>query len=226
MEYACTLLAGPWDDGNVALFYSVVLSYLCSRGLLSVAAALCRCCRYADIPHEDITCILYDTFDFIENARRGSLNASTAAAAAAGSGGNSTSSAQRQSSLLVAEGNQLQLQQLLGSSSGSLPALPQQQQQQHRDTSAAAAAAASSVAEPCAAAGNCSNSSSGGGHVLVHCSQGVSRSTTIAIAYLMWKTGGSYDEVYQAVRALRGVTSPNVGFMCQLINWAVSVSGV
>jgi hypothetical protein len=38
----------------------------------------------------------------------------------------------------------------------------------------------------------------------------------------MWKTGGSYDEVYTAVRALRGVTSPNVGFMCQLINWAVS----
>jgi dual specificity MAP kinase phosphatase len=62
----------------------------------------------------------------------------------------------------------------------------------------------------------------GGGRVLVHCSQGVSRSTTIAIAYLMWKTGGSYDDVYQAVRALRGVTSPNVGFMCQLINWAVS----
>lgn len=58
--------------------------------------------------------------------------------------------------------------------------------------------------------------------MLVHCSQGVSRSTTIAIAYLMWKTGGTYDEVYQAVRALRGVTSPNVGFMCQLINWAVS----
>jgi dual specificity MAP kinase phosphatase len=39
----------------------------------------------------------------------------------------------------------------------------------------------------------------------------------------MWKTGGTYDEVYQAVRALRGVTSPNVGFMCQLINWAVSM---
>jgi dual specificity MAP kinase phosphatase len=70
-----------------------------------------------------------------------------------------------------------------------------------------------------------SSSSSGGGRVLVHCSQGVSRSTTIAIAYLMWKTRGSYDEVYQAVRALRGVTSPNVGFMCQLINWAVSFGG-
>jgi len=59
--------------------------------------------------------------------------------------------------------------------------------------------------------------------VLVHCSQGVSRSTTIAIAYLMWKTGKSYDDMYKVVRGKRGVTSPNVGFMCQLMNWEVSI---
>lgn len=29
----------------------------------------------------------------------------------------------------------------------------------------------------------------GGGSVLVHCSQGVSRSTAVAIAYMMWKHG-------------------------------------
>ncbi|KAF6252951.1 hypothetical protein COO60DRAFT_1643545 [Scenedesmus sp. NREL 46B-D3] len=103
-----------------------------------------------DTPQEDITCVLYDAFDFIDDARVGS-------------------------------------------------------------------AAGISAAAP---VGGCSSSSSGGGRVLVHCSQGVSRSTSIAIGYMMYRSGGSYQEVYGAVRALRGVTSPNVGFMCQLINWA------
>jgi protein-tyrosine phosphatase len=63
------------------------------------------------------------------------------------------------------------------------------------------------------------------GHVLVHCSEGVSRSTALVIAYLMWKSGKGYEEVYAAVRALRGVTSPNMGFMCQLLEWQVRGGG-
>ncbi len=55
-----------------------------------------------------------------------------------------------------------------------------------------------------------------GGNVLVHCSQGVSRSTALAIAYLMWKTGRSYDEVFSQVKAHRGVANPNIGFICQV----------
>ena len=51
--------------------------------------------------------------------------------------------------------------------------------------------------------------------MLVHCSQGVSRSVTLAVAYLMWKLDKGYYEVFEAVKAIRGVASPNIGFGCQ-----------
>ena len=59
-----------------------------------------------------------------------------------------------------------------------------------------------------------------GGNVLVHCSQGVSRSAAVAIAYLMWRGGGkAYDAVCGAVKAARAVVAPNIGFMAQLMTW-------
>eukprot|EP00798_Chlamydomonas_sp_ICE-L_P017618 gene17618-23955_t len=59
-----------------------------------------------------------------------------------------------------------------------------------------------------------------GGRVLVHCSQGVSRSATIVIAYLMWRTGATYDDAFATVKTARGVANPNiVGFCCQLLQW-------
>jgi dual specificity MAP kinase phosphatase len=60
---------------------------------------------------------------------------------------------------------------------------------------------------------------SAGGRVLVHCSQGVSRSVALSIAYLMWRNGGAYEETFAQVKAIRGVASPNIGFTCQLLQW-------
>uniref|UniRef100_A0A0D6R0N6 Protein-tyrosine-phosphatase n=1 Tax=Araucaria cunninghamii TaxID=56994 RepID=A0A0D6R0N6_ARACU len=55
-----------------------------------------------------------------------------------------------------------------------------------------------------------------GGRVLVHCCQGVSRSTSLVIAYLMWREGQSFEDAFQYVKAARGITNPNIGFASQL----------
>ncbi|KAJ4977699.1 hypothetical protein NE237_008479 [Protea cynaroides] len=56
-----------------------------------------------------------------------------------------------------------------------------------------------------------------GGKVLVHCCQGVSRSTSLVIAYLMWREGQSFDDAFQFVKQARGIANPNMGFACQLL---------
>eukprot|EP00250_Pteridium_aquilinum_P013428 c21336_g1_i1 orf=455-2962(-) len=55
------------------------------------------------------------------------------------------------------------------------------------------------------------------GRVFVHCCQGVSRSTSFVIAYLMWRERSSFEEAFQDVKAARGVANPNMGFACQLL---------
>jgi predicted protein tyrosine phosphatase len=59
-----------------------------------------------------------------------------------------------------------------------------------------------------------------GGAALVHCSQGVSRSVALCVAYLMWRDGDGYDDAFARVKAARGVANPNMGFACQLLQWA------
>jgi len=58
-----------------------------------------------------------------------------------------------------------------------------------------------------------------GGAALIHCHQGVSRSATFAIAYLMWAGGLSFACAYNYTRTIREVVSPNAGFLCQLVEW-------
>ncbi|KAK3026035.1 hypothetical protein RJ639_042527 [Escallonia herrerae] len=65
-----------------------------------------------------------------------------------------------------------------------------------------------------------------GGRVLVHCCQGVSRSTSLVIAYLMWRERQSFEDAFQHVKATRGVTNPNMGFACQLLQCQKRVHAV
>jgi hypothetical protein len=52
--------------------------------------------------------------------------------------------------------------------------------------------------------------------VLVHCAQGMSRSGTIAIGYVMWRERLSYDTALAHVQQARPVVDPNEGFSLQL----------
>lgn len=55
-----------------------------------------------------------------------------------------------------------------------------------------------------------------GGNVLVHCLAGVSRSVTIAVAYVMTVTNLTWREALEAVRQVRTCANPNFGFRNQL----------
>ncbi|XP_028999575.1 dual specificity protein phosphatase 22-A isoform X2 [Betta splendens] len=55
-----------------------------------------------------------------------------------------------------------------------------------------------------------------GGSCLVHCLAGVSRSTTMVVAYLMTVTHYSWEDCLSAVKAVRSFVGPNYGFLEQL----------
>ncbi|NXV66278.1 DS22A phosphatase, partial [Molothrus ater] len=55
-----------------------------------------------------------------------------------------------------------------------------------------------------------------GGGCLVHCLAGVSRSSTLLVAYLMTVTELGWQSCLAATRAVRSYASPNPGFQQQL----------
>ncbi|CAL6104605.1 Dual_specificity phosphatase [Hexamita inflata] len=55
--------------------------------------------------------------------------------------------------------------------------------------------------------------------ILIHCQQGVSRSSSIVIAYLMLCNNLSYSQAYAHCRSIRSIVQPNMGFAFQLVEW-------
>jgi atypical dual specificity phosphatase len=58
-----------------------------------------------------------------------------------------------------------------------------------------------------------------GGTVLVHCFQGVSRSASVVIAYLMKYKKMKFDRAFEFLKKRRSIVNPNFGFVDQLKNF-------
>lgn len=52
---------------------------------------------------------------------------------------------------------------------------------------------------------------------MIHCQAGVSRSSTIVIAYLMSYSNLTMHQTYQFVKSKRSIVAPNFNFMGQLM---------
>jgi len=64
-----------------------------------------------------------------------------------------------------------------------------------------------------------------GGHVLVHCNLGVSRSSTITLAYLIKYKKWNLEHAFKVVRGRRSCAHPNDGFLKQLSDWEEEMLG-
>ena len=62
-----------------------------------------------------------------------------------------------------------------------------------------------------------------GGTVLVHCQRGISRSCTLAMAYLIWAHQRPAEDVFEELRQLRRCCDPNLSYWCALKEWESAV---
>ena len=61
--------------------------------------------------------------------------------------------------------------------------------------------------------------------VLVHCRSGVSRSSTIVLAFLIQNMGMRLFDAFFLLRSKRSIVTPNIGFMGQLLKLEESIHG-
>lgn len=59
--------------------------------------------------------------------------------------------------------------------------------------------------------------------VLIHCREGVSRSATVVVAYLMWTAGIPFRDALDILRASRPMCNPNTGFTYALLRFEKSL---
>lgn len=64
------------------------------------------------------------------------------------------------------------------------------------------------------------NARKNNGVVFIHCVKGISRSPTIAMAYMIWHANMTFDASYKHLKNARPIVSPNPGFVFQLSEWA------
>jgi hypothetical protein len=61
---------------------------------------------------------------------------------------------------------------------------------------------------------------------LIHCDQGVSRSPTILISYIMAKRKISFRDAFMLVAERRRCVAPNISFVSQLLEYEQSLLGI
>jgi len=63
------------------------------------------------------------------------------------------------------------------------------------------------------------------GRVLIHCNLGISRSSTITLAYLMKSRNWNLLYAFKFLKGIRIAVAPNSGFLRQLSDWEVEIFG-
>jgi len=53
----------------------------------------------------------------------------------------------------------------------------------------------------------------------VHCAYGISRSSTLVVAFLMKKLKIKFYDAFSYVKKKRPISRPNLGFQKELLNW-------
>jgi atypical dual specificity phosphatase len=62
------------------------------------------------------------------------------------------------------------------------------------------------------------------GRVLVHCNAGISRSSSIVLAYLLAIHRMKYEDAYELLKRARSIIRPNEGFVKQLKEYAAEIA--